>query len=327
MNRYQILCKDLGVDNVLHHELKIALTHQSFDSHHNGSRYVFLGQTHFKGIVAKRIFDFVPGKGTQIQHFLGNLFKNKYLEQIFAKHNMQHLIRYGADFDWEKHRHIFVYGLLGFVASHADAEQLQRFIFKEILEDKNHLMPQDNAIKKDHKTQVNHLCKQFYDKKPKLDITKKEDVYVFTLYIGGKLYKTIESKSYKYAHKKIWKATLRKLSEENHEKLLTDNSYLRLIADKEKLQKDKEDALRKQRLQAYFYKRKLRSLEIKEGKRLRKVEEKEKLKERRNARKRSISKREQELERLRIEKEGLKNISSKKRRILEDRGILKKRKR
>ena len=61
-----------------------ALTHNSF-SDKNNSRYVFLGQFAFKGKVAEWIFDNVAGTGTQLQHFLGNIFSQKFLETYFDK--------------------------------------------------------------------------------------------------------------------------------------------------------------------------------------------------------------------------------------------------
>ena len=65
LNRYEI--------EYNRNDLITVLTHNSF-SENNNSRYVFLGQFQFRGFVAQWIFDNIAGSGTQLQHFLGNIF-------------------------------------------------------------------------------------------------------------------------------------------------------------------------------------------------------------------------------------------------------------
>jgi hypothetical protein len=52
------------------------LTHNSF-SEKNNSRYVFLGQFAFKGVVATWVFENIAGPGRELQHYLGNLQSQK----------------------------------------------------------------------------------------------------------------------------------------------------------------------------------------------------------------------------------------------------------
>jgi dsRNA-specific ribonuclease len=106
-------------------ELKRALTHKSFYKNENGkhnSRYVFCGMYAFKGLVAEIPYTWFPLEGTQLQHTLGNLFKPEILDWIFVYYDLDKLIRYGLEFDANKQRHIFVFGLLGYLYVHAPEE-------------------------------------------------------------------------------------------------------------------------------------------------------------------------------------------------------------
>jgi hypothetical protein len=91
--------------------------------------------------IATYLFSWVSGTGTQIQHFLGNLFKNPILERLFDEYELFHVLRAGENFDTQKHKHIFVYALLGFVLKHADKKQLYHFIGSEIITPNKHLFP------------------------------------------------------------------------------------------------------------------------------------------------------------------------------------------
>ena len=110
-----------------HNELKKALTHKSFfkneDSDNSNSRYVFLGMFGFKGKVAETLFRYMPGTGTQIQHFLGNLFKDEILLKIYDTYNLHEICRFGSSFDINKQKHIIVYGFLGFVSQWLSSEK------------------------------------------------------------------------------------------------------------------------------------------------------------------------------------------------------------
>ena len=103
MDRHELLktlAKRLKAE-VYSNELNKALTHSSYPDtaeEDNNSRYVFLGQFAFKGYVAEIIYNFVPGTGTQIQHLLGNLFKNEHLHTLYDKLKLNELKRCGVEF-------------------------------------------------------------------------------------------------------------------------------------------------------------------------------------------------------------------------------------
>ena len=105
---------NLDLDKVLATELQKALTHSSFYENLEepnasvGSRYIFLGQYGFKGKVATYLFTWVSGRGTQLQHFLGNLFKNSILDHFFDEYALCDIARAGENFEIQK-TNIFLY--------------------------------------------------------------------------------------------------------------------------------------------------------------------------------------------------------------------------
>ena len=112
-------------------ELNKALTHSSYPQtleENNNSRFVFLGQFSFKGFVADILYEFTPGSGTELQHLLGNMFKNEHLNTMYDKLKLEALIRYGVEFDHRKHKHIFVYGLLGFIQQYSPVDVKRQFV-------------------------------------------------------------------------------------------------------------------------------------------------------------------------------------------------------
>ncbi len=307
--------------------MKIALTHYSFsDKSKDGGRYVFLGQTEFKGKVARILFEFVQGKGTQLQHYLGNLFKTKYLELLFYKYNLQDLVRYGENFNCENYQHIFTYAFLGFLSDQMNENDLNRFIYQNFIKNTSHLLPSDQPNKKDYKAQVLFLCKLYYNAKPKLQTTETEGVYTFSLNIKDTILCQTESTSYKYAQKKIWKKTLKLLAEKEEEKLLQDPEFLAQKEKREAEKQAKEEREKAEKLQAYFEKRAKRSEEIRQKKIAKKKEAQKQDIKRREAKQKAKERRELAEKQQRLKEMGLQNISASKRRILEDRGILPKKK-
>ena len=116
------------------HQLERAITHNSF-SENNNSRYVFLGMFAFKGAVAAWVFNHVAGTGTQLQQYLGNLFKQPFLETFFDK-NIKQITKIDPKIDLNTQKHIFAYAFLGFVYDNATEEQLNDFIFHQIIKQK-----------------------------------------------------------------------------------------------------------------------------------------------------------------------------------------------
>lgn len=327
MDNYKRLCEQLQMPTYHSHELKIALTHYSFsEKGKNGSRYVFLGQTEFKGKTARVLFDFVGGTGMQLQQYLGNLFKTKYLELLFHKFGLEKLIRYGENFSPQTHRHIFVFAFLGFVSDCMTPEALNRFIYLNFINNTTHLLPNHLAAKKDHKNQTLFLCKLHYNCKPLPEMEKSEDKYRFTLRINEELVAVAESKSYKYAQKKLWKKALQLITIEQEKKLLQNPDYLKYVAEQEEKARAEEEKRKEEKMTAYHEERQKRSEEIKENKKQKKEEAQIRDQERREAKERAKKRKELLAKQQKLKEMGMQNISSSKRRILEDRGILPKKK-
>jgi hypothetical protein len=327
MPDYKQFCVTIEVAPIFSHELKKALTHYSFsENSQNGSRYMFLGQTEFKGKVARILFEYVPGKGTQLQHYLGNLFKEKHLHYIFEKYNLKDYIRLGVDYDYQTLKHIFTYGFLGFLSDSMETKVLNDFIMKNFIENTAHLLPKEKVHKKDYKAQFQFLAQQQFSTKPKLDIHKKGDTYCCTVSIADDIYSQVESKSYKYAQKKAWKVAIRNLAQKNENTLLQNPDYVEREKQRQKIEKERQEKEKEQKLAQYFEKRKKRGEDIRANK-IRKLQEKEeKLKKRKLAKQRTKERRKLAAKQEQLKNIGLENISSSKRRILEDRGILPKRK-
>jgi hypothetical protein len=246
-------------------ELQKALTHSSFytDSEHQnahiGSRYVFLGQYAFKGEVATYLFSWVSGTGTQIQHFLGNLFKNPILERLFDEYELFHVLRAGENFDTQKHKHIFVYALLGFVLKHADKKQLYHFIGSEIITPNKHLFP--SAIQHDILSQLRYKTKQVLEQKIAIKVEKENDLFTTKIETPKQVLAEATSKSKVYSRKKAIKTALKKILELE----LEQNPYLRIrLENQQKQAAEQKEQERKQKLETYQAKKQLSKKERQE---------------------------------------------------------------
>ena len=246
MKREQIkqLAKHLNAENK-YGKLQQALTHKSFYSRENekkgNSKYVFLGMYAFKGKTAGLLYKYFSASGTQLQHFLGNLFKNKQLENIFDKYNLSELIRYGNNFDTEKHKHIFVYALLGFIIENCDKKTIKDFIFSNFLSGKEHLLP-GSFNKTGIIAQCNYFAKILYKQKIQITIKGKKDTgYTVNVLAGSRLISKAESKSYKYARKKALKNALKKMSNTLAQKYFTTETYKynkKILTEKQLIEKE-----------------------------------------------------------------------------------------
>lgn len=194
--------------------IKKALTHSSFyiDNPHSkeyrgNSRFVFTGMYVFKGHVAQLLSEQISGTGTQLQHYCGNLFKNQYLEELFDKFNFEGIIRFGGEFDWRKHKHIFVYAFLGLIHETYvdDKTQYQNFIHRFILKNKEHLFP-GGIHNKDYKAQCHRLSLQYFGKKITINFQKTsaklfESTFDFpeteTIILSDANYIQLQNRSYK----------------------------------------------------------------------------------------------------------------------------------
>ncbi len=219
MQMYDIqwLLKMLNID-AKKSELLKALTHKSFyekekDENKSNSRYIFLGMYAFKGKVAEICNQYISGSGTQLQHYLGNLFTKERLNNIFNKYKLINNIRCNKSFDIQTNKHIFVYGFLGFVYSNLKEDKLNYFIYKNILENSEHLLHHQKASK-DVASQCKFMIKMIYNCKTDCKIIKQENNnFLAQIWAKNQLISEAESISYRYVTKKVYKKALITLGE------------------------------------------------------------------------------------------------------------------
>lgn len=230
------------------HHLQQVLTHNSF-SEKNNSRYVFLGQFAFKGKVAEWIFKNTAGNGMQLQHFLGNIFKQSFLDTFFDKY-IRTIQRIANKDDVAKQKHIFSYAFFGFVYENATEKQLQDFIFQLIILPNNHLLPQNYKLK-NHWDQLIFLCKQHFDTKPKLVITEAEEkIQHISVLLNTEVIGFHQSISFKYAKKQAIAKALKTVADRLEAVVKNEVTYIENeknkqleIAQKQQLAKEAKQAI------------------------------------------------------------------------------------
>jgi dsRNA-specific ribonuclease len=201
------LLKKLQLTSLPNNELKIALTHSSFyqeskdtKAAKDNSRYIFLGMFHFRGAVANMLYKYMPGTGTQLQHALGNIFANTKLETLFDTWDLQHHIRHDERFNAKKHKHIFVYGILGYVIAHFDSLTVDSFITRHIVDQS--ILQQYTGIKHNPRAQLNLLAIQKYNQAVKVKSEYIEEKYHITIKVKDTILAQHTSPSKEYATKK-----------------------------------------------------------------------------------------------------------------------------
>ena len=312
-------------------ELSKTLTHSSFPEtteENNNSRYVFLGQFAFRGYVADILFKFSPGTGTQLQHMLGNLFKNEELNILYDKLKLDELIRCGVDFDHKKHKHIFVFGLLGFIHQFSPDEVKQQFVSRNFILPNKHLF-NPSTKSNDFQAQCNLLSRILFQEPVFIDIVRIEnDLWKTTIKVKEAVLATETSKSHRYSRQKCLKKALKQLAddvyfiEKTKPEFSASESRLEQIRNV-KFQQQKEEKLR---LQAEKEERKRTENRIKKEKL---KAEKEKLDEMRRKTK-AVVKKEKESKKGKntiyraYSAEEIAAMNPAKRRRLEDLGILPK---
>lgn len=304
-------------------ELIKALTHKSFyesetDHKNSNGRFVFLGMYALKGKVCELIFQFINGSGTQLQHYLGNIFKNDLLEKIYFKYKLYDLIRFGKNFKALEHKHIFVYGFLGYIYKYMDEKKLNSFLFQNFMAETQHLIPAINK-NKDVKSQCEFLTKMLYNTKPEFTVKKTENqLFLASLSIKGCEICISESKSYKYARKKTYKNALLILGEQALGELEKNPDYH--IRVEERIKKAEEQVIAKKKEKADTY---LKKIEEKKAERQKKKEitaklAKEKDEARKKAKARAKARAEQKRKTEAANKQALASMSTNKRRHLQD---------
>ena len=245
----QLLGAQLGIDK---NELKTALTHSSFyqakDEKKGNSRLIFSGMFVFKGILANVLYHYQPNTGTQLQHILGNLMRNEYLNQLFDRWNLMNKVRVGGDFDVRKHKHLFVYAILGCI-SFAGEQIQQRFIFRFFINDETGYIFRHEQKNKNLLHQLNLKSKPVLGEQVTL-VTEKNDDGQFHSSVttaNGKKISAVKSKSYRYSRSKAIKEALCLIAEIDYSRFIAETDYLEQlkIREAEKKQKKMDEVLLK----------------------------------------------------------------------------------
>lgn len=309
---------------------KSSLTHSSFKTETNtkskdNSRYVFLGMFAFKGKVAQWLFDHhILGSGTELQQFYGNITGNSYMNTLFEKWNLEPKVRASNGFDIEKHKHIFVYGFLGFLLERLSKEDLDILILNEFFKPNQSKLPKAFRPGQDKWSMLSYFCKLKYNKAPKISTNDDTDNITHAKVIFPDHTIIATSKSYKYARKKAIHQALQYLLLENQKKLMDDPFYIAMRKEKEFQKEIIEQENRLQRIQIWQEKQENKKVEKE-----RKNKEKQaqaKIKDLKRKTNKALLKKSAKQSKKDFSSEDIKQMSSAKRRILEDRGIIQKRK-
>lgn len=228
--------------------LREVLTHSSFyeEEGKGNSRYVFAGMFVFRGMVGEVLFRYAAGNGKHLQHVLDNMFRQERLERQFDEWRLQQFARAGEKFDIQKHKHIFVYAIYGYVTT-LDKDTRQWFISKYIIGENSHLLT--------HKTRNRNLLAQADDIVNKTDgrrlvmeMEQTEDGLhrAKAVLSDGTLLCEAISKSWRYARRKAAKMALDILAMPSRKYILSNPEYqarviARLEAEKEKRKTEIEE--------------------------------------------------------------------------------------
>ena len=268
-----------------------------------------------------RIYHYVPATGTQLQHALGNLFKNEHLNRLFDYFNLQRCIRHSPAFEAEKHRHIFVYGMLGFLLEHSDKERLRAFIIRHfVLPYQQILMPQTRSH--NIEGQCNLLSRMLYNCNVHLSTEKEAGIFRAIVTAGDHILAQESSKSYRYVHRKAMKKALSALAEsvEEHEK--AQPGYEARRQKLETVLQQKQEAEKAQKQQAYHEKQAKKKAEKDQRKQARQEAAIIDDIKRRKAKSAAKARKDEQARRAAANASKMENMSANKRRHLQDKGQL-----
>ena len=210
-NLYKILRLDPLDQSLIY--FKQCLVHDSYnsDAAKNNSRFVFSGMFAFRGDVADLLINFLPGRGQELQHVLGQIMKNEKLEKLFDQWELDKFIKV-KEIDYKRLKHIFVYAILGYIHIHQEKKFITDFILKHIITEKDIDDLWKDKFKFSLRNELDYFAAKRYHSKVLITEFKNEDkTTTVTLDIGGKLLKTHTSKSGKYAVKKVMKDALKEI--------------------------------------------------------------------------------------------------------------------
>ncbi|MCR5276535.1 MAG: hypothetical protein K6D54_02530 [Bacteroidales bacterium] len=209
-------------------KLREVLTHSSFYEVEGkgNSRYVFAGMFVFKGQVADVLYHYISGEGTRLQHILGNLFRQERLERLFDDWKLRQFVRAGENFDVERHRHIFVYALFGYVSA-LDEDLRNWFISKYILSDDVNNLFTHRRRNRGVLAQADEIVRQADGRRLQLEMTVTADGLhcAKAVLSDGMLLCEASSKSWRYARQKAAKMALNMLATPGRKALLSNPEY------------------------------------------------------------------------------------------------------
>ena len=229
---YDELRKLFSANNV-----REVLTHNSFyekEGEGNG-RYVFAGMFVFKGMVAQVLYRYATGDGTQLQHILGNLFRNERLVRLYDEWKLQNYVRAGEKFDIDSHKHIFVYAVFGYVTT-LDEDIRNWFIAKYILNEESAYLFAHKRRNRDLLAQADALMKQTNGQRLSLvmEVTDEGLHRAKAVLSDGSMLCEATSKSWRYARTKATKMALNLLATPFRKELLSNPDYqARMVAREE----------------------------------------------------------------------------------------------
>lgn len=227
-------------------QLREVLTHSSFyEKEGKGNcRYVFAGMFVFRGMVAQVLFRYYTGEGTRLQHELGNLFRNERLERLFDELKLQPFVRAGDNFDIATHKHIFIYAVFGYVST-LDEDIRNWFIGRYILNDESRHIFLHRKRNSDLLTQADALVKRADGRRLGIEMEETEEGLhrAKAVLSDGSVLCEAESKSWRYARRKVTKLALNMLATPFRKELLSDPDYhARVLArEEEKVAKHKAE--------------------------------------------------------------------------------------
>jgi hypothetical protein len=323
MAKYKILASHFSTPEYSN-ELKKALSHSSFYKKENkgNSRYVFAGMFAFRGLVAEYLFKYSAVSGTQMQHVLGNMFKNEPLNKIFTFFNLQNYIRYGIDFQVDNHKHIFVFGLLGWLFTHCSKEIKQQFISRHFI-----LPNSEIAYKKEKNSDIASQCafmaKMLFNKKIKIFTRKENEQHITEISVKSQILASESSTGYRYSRTKALKTALLALSVMSEGKNRLSPDYESRHQYIENLLFQKSEQEKEAKHQTYLQKQEQKKAEREKRKADRQAKAIETDIARRNAKNTAKIRKEQQAKKAALEAAKMANMSADKRRRLQDRGWVK----
>lgn len=277
----------------------------------------------FKGKVAEIMSKYIPLSGTQLQHYLGNVFSTKQLERIYGRYHLSRLVRYGKSFPIEKKHHLFVYALLGFVYEFAEEKYLNRFIYRNFLAETEHLMP-IHTTNNDLRSKFIFLSKMYHNAMPEISLLEKEAIYTCRITIKGSLLIEKTDTNNKRLQRKCLKIALKNLSTKLEEEWKKDPISQEIERGIRKKEAERIALEKAEKLRKYKAKQQQRSKELAERKAKRKREALERDLSRRKSKAMAKKRKEEMAEMQRKQKQAMANMSVSKRRHLQDKGLLAK---